>query len=175
MLEPTVIVLGWLPFVIITMLWVAGTSNAVNLTDGMDGLASGLVLIASLALMLLAYIAGSSGRAQYMLFPFVEGSEELMVVAGAMAGCQSWDSCGSTARRPGYSWAIPGSLPLGGLLAILACSVRQEILLIVIGAVFYWELLSVMHAGWLVPHDRRPKRIFPLYTHPSPFPSRRLV
>ncbi|MBG80250.1 MAG: phospho-N-acetylmuramoyl-pentapeptide-transferase [Phycisphaerae bacterium] len=142
-LEPSVIILGWLPFVIITMLWISGTSNAVNITDGMDGLVSGLVLIASLALMLLAYIAGSSGRAQYMLFPFVEGTEELMVVAGAMAGAVLgflWFNC-SPAR---VFMGDTGSLPLGGLLAYLACAIRQEALLLVIGGVFYWELLSVM-------------------------------
>ncbi|MDG2424574.1 MAG: phospho-N-acetylmuramoyl-pentapeptide-transferase [Phycisphaerales bacterium] len=166
MLEPTVIVLGWLPFVIITMLWVAGTSNAVNLTDGMDGLASGLVLIASLALMLLAYIAGSSGRAQYMLFPFVEGSEELMVVAGAMAGASLgflWFNCAPARVFMGDT----GSLPLGGLLAILACSVRQEILLIVIGAVFYWELLSViMQVGWFrMTGGKRIFRCTPIHHH----------
>ena len=109
----------------------------------MDGLVSGLMLIAALAMMLLAYIAGSSGRAQYMLFPFVEGSEELMVVAGSIAGsCLGflWFNC-SPAR---VFMGDTGSLPLGGLLALIACALRQEIMLVVIGAVFYWELLSVM-------------------------------
>lgn len=165
-LEPSVIVLGWIPFVLITMLWIAGTSNAVNITDGMDGLASGLVLIASLALMLLAYIAGSSGRAQYMLFPFVEGSEELMVVAGAMAGASLgflWFNCAPARVFMGDT----GSLPLGGLLATLACAVRQEILLIVIGAVFFWELLSViLQVGWFrMTGGRRIFRCSPIHHH----------
>ncbi|MEE2906540.1 MAG: phospho-N-acetylmuramoyl-pentapeptide-transferase [Planctomycetota bacterium] len=165
-LEPSVIVLGWLPFVLITMLWIAGTSNAVNITDGMDGLASGLVLIASLALMLLAYIAGSSGRAQHMLFPFVEGSEELMVVAGAMAGASLgflWFNCAPARVFMGDT----GSLPLGGLLATLACAVRQEVLLIVIGAVFFWELLSVMlQVGWFrITGGRRIFRCSPIHHH----------
>ncbi len=166
MLEPSVIVLGWLPFVIIVMLWIAGTSNAVNLSDGMDGLAPGLMLIASLALMLLAYISGSSGRAQYMLFPFVEGSEELMVVAGAMAGaCLGflWFNCAPARVFMGDT----GSLPLGGLLATLACSIRQEVMLIVIGAVFYWELLSVMmQVGWFrISGGKRIFRCTPIHHH----------
>ena len=142
-LEQGVLVLPWLPFIIIATLWIAGTSNAVNITDGMDGLVSGLMLIAALAMMLLAYIAGSSGRAQYMLFPFVEGSEELMVVAGSIAGsCLGflWFNCSPAKVFMGDT----GSLPLGGLLALIACALRQEIMLVVIGAVFYWELLSVM-------------------------------
>ena len=165
-LEPSVIVLGWLAFVFLTTVFIAGTSNAVNITDGMDGLASGLVMIASLALMLLAYIAGSSGRAQYMLFPFVEGTEELMVVAGAMAGaCLGflWFNCAPARVFMGDT----GSLPLGGLLAYLACAIRQEFLLLVIGAVFYWEILSVvMQVTWFrLTGGRRIFRCSPIHHH----------
>jgi phospho-N-acetylmuramoyl-pentapeptide-transferase len=85
-LEPGVLVLGFGVFVVSVMLLIAFTSNAVNITDGLDGLAPGAMLIASLALMLLCYIAGSPERAQYMLFPYVDGALELMVVTGAMAG-----------------------------------------------------------------------------------------
>ena len=166
LLEPSVVILGWLPFVVITMLWIAGTSNAVNISDGMDGLASGLVLISSLALLVLAYIAGSSGRAQYMLFPFVEGTEELMVVAGAMAGATLgflWFNCAPARVFMGDT----GSLPLGGLLAYLACAVRQELLLIVIGVVFYGELLSViLQVGWFrISGGRRIFRCAPIHHH----------
>ncbi len=165
-LEQGVIVLTWLPFVVIATLWIAGTSNAVNITDGMDGLVSGLMLIAALAMMLLAYIAGSSGRAQYMLFPFVDGSDELMVVAGSIAGaCLGflWFNCAPARVFMGDT----GSLPLGGLLALIACALRQEIMLVVIGAVFYWELLSVMLqvAYFRVTGGKRIFRCSPIHHH----------
>ena len=85
-LEEGVIILGLVPFLIIAMLFIAGSSNAVNLTDGMDGLASGTMLIASLAMMTLCYIAGDFQSAKFLMFPFVEDAGEMMVVTGAMAG-----------------------------------------------------------------------------------------
>ncbi|MCH2135870.1 MAG: phospho-N-acetylmuramoyl-pentapeptide-transferase [Phycisphaerales bacterium] len=142
-LEPSVIVLGFPFFVISVMLLVAFTSNAVNITDGLDGLAPGTMLIASLAVMLLCYVAGSPERAQYMLFPYVEGALELMVVTGAMAGaCLGflWFNCQPASVYMGDT----GSLPLGGLLATIACAIRQEVLLLIIGGVFFFEAASVM-------------------------------
>ncbi len=142
-LESGVIVLGMLPFVIIGTLLIAGTSNAVNLTDGMDGLASGTVIVAALAMMLLSYIAGDFETAGYLLFPHVAGSGEMMVVAGAMAGaCLGflWFNCAPAHVFMGDT----GSLPLGGLLAYIAVVVRQEILLVVVGGVFFLEMFSVI-------------------------------
>lgn len=142
-LEPGVIVLGFPVFVVSIMLLIALTSNAVNITDGLDGLAPGAMLIASLALMLLCYIAGSPERAQYMLFPHVPGASELMVVTGAMAGaCLGflWFNCQPASVYMGDT----GSLPLGGLLAMIACAIRQEVLLLIIGGVFFLEIGSVI-------------------------------
>ncbi|MDP6479789.1 MAG: hypothetical protein QGI75_07065, partial [Phycisphaerales bacterium] len=85
-LEPSVVVLGIWLFLPIVATLIATTSNAVNITDGMDGLAPGLVVIASLGIMVLAYVAGSAERAQMLLFPWVDGASELTVVAAAMAG-----------------------------------------------------------------------------------------
>jgi phospho-N-acetylmuramoyl-pentapeptide-transferase len=166
LLEPGVIVLGFLPFVAIITLLIAGTSNAVNITDGLDGLAPGTMLIASLALMLLCYIAGSPERAQYMLFPYVEGALELMVVTGAMAGaCLGflWFNCQPASVYMGDT----GSLSLGGLLAAIACAVRQEVLLVIIGGVFFLELGSVvLQVGWFkYTGGKRLFRCAPIHHH----------
>lgn len=148
MLEPGVIVLGLWVFVVMVSIMIAGTSNAVNITDGMDGLAPGTVAIASLALMVLCYIAGSPERAHVMLFPWIDGASELMVVAAAMAGaCLGflWFNAAPASVFMGDT----GSLPLGGLLAVIACAIRQEFLFLLIGGVFFFELLSViLQVSW---------------------------
>ena len=143
LLEPGVIVLGMPVFVLLATLLVAGTSNAVNITDGMDGLAAGTTVIAAFTMMVLCYIAGASDRAGFMLVPNVPGTGELMVVAGAMAGaCLGflWFNCAPAQVFMGDT----GSLPLGGLLAYMAVAVRQELLLIVIGGVYFLEIGSVI-------------------------------
>ena len=142
-LEPSTIVLGLVPFILIATMLIAGTSNAVNITDGMDGLASGLVLIAAMALMLLCSISGSPDQAQYMLYPYVEGTGELMVLAGAIAGSTLgflWFNC----QKARVFMGDTGSLPLGGLLAFIAVAIRQEFMLLLIGGVFFFEIASVV-------------------------------
>ncbi len=141
--EPNLIYLGPVAFIMITVLLLAGTSNAVNLTDGMDGLAAGTLIVASFALMALCYIAGQEEPASILMFPFLKGTGELMVVTGAMAGATLgflWFNCPPAQVFMGDT----GSLPLGGLLAFVAVAIRQEILLIIIGGVFFMEMLSVM-------------------------------
>ena len=172
-LEPAVWVLGIWTFLILVTLIIAGTSNAVNITDGMDGLAPGTVLIASLGVMILAYIAGSAERAQFLLFPWIDGASELMVVTGAMAGaCLGflWFNCAPAAVFMGDT----GSLALGGLLATIACCVRQELLLLIIGGVFYMEAgSSFLQTTWFkatrrFSRDHEGRRIFrcaPIHHH----------
>jgi len=138
-----VIVLGGVAFVLICTLMVAGTSNAVNLTDGMDGLAAGTSVIAAFALMVLCYIAGSVETARFLLFPYIDGTQELMIVTGAMAGaCLGflWFNCAPAEVFMGDT----GALSLGGLMAYTAVAIRQEILLLVIGGVFFMEMGSVV-------------------------------
>ena len=140
-LESGVIVLGMWVFLPLVATFIAGTSNAVNITDGMDGLAPGTVVIASAGIVGLAYVAGSPERAQSLLYPWIAGSAELAVVAAAMAGaCLGflWFNCAPASVFMGDT----GSLPLGGLLATIACCIRQEGLLLLIGGVFYLELGS---------------------------------
>ncbi len=142
-LEEGLVFLGALSFVTVATLLVAGTSNAVNLTDGMDGLAAGTTAVASFALMVLCYIAGSVEAATHLLLPHLDGSSELMIVTGAMAGaCLGflWFNCAPAQVFMGDT----GSLPLGGLLACVAVAVRQEILLLLIGGVFFLETASVV-------------------------------
>ncbi len=142
-LESSVIVLGGLAFVLIATFLIAGTSNAVNLTDGMDGLAAGTLAVASFALMVLCFIAGSFDTARFLLFPHIDGSKELMIVTGSMAGaCLGflWFNCAPAQVFMGDT----GALPLGGLMAYIAVAIRQEILLLVIGGVFFMEMASVI-------------------------------
>jgi phospho-N-acetylmuramoyl-pentapeptide-transferase len=142
-LERGVVVLGAAAFIGLAMLLVAAMSNAVNLTDGMDGLAGGTLAIASFAMMVLCYVAGKDTAAMTLMFPFVDGTKELMVVSGAMAGaCLGflWFNCSPAMVFMGDT----GSLPLGGLLAYLAVAIRQEVLLLIIGGVFFMEMASVI-------------------------------
>jgi len=130
-------------FVVFALLMVAGMSNAVNITDGMDGLASGMTAVVSLGLVVLSYIAGKESVAQFLLEPFVTGSDELIVLAAAMAGaCLGflWWNCSPAQVFMGDT----GSLPLGGLLAYLAVVMRQEALLLVMCGLFLVEIGSVV-------------------------------
>jgi phospho-N-acetylmuramoyl-pentapeptide-transferase len=140
-LSPNVIVLGIGMFSIIAIFMVMLMSNAVNITDGLDGLAPGTVMIASFAMMVLCYIAGSPDLAGFLLMPYVEGSAEMMVVAGASAGaCLGflWFNCHPAQVFMGDT----GSMPLGALLATIAIIIRQEFLLLIIGGVFLVEIGS---------------------------------
>jgi phospho-N-acetylmuramoyl-pentapeptide-transferase len=140
-LAPNVIILPAGVFIVIAAFMIGGMSNAVNFTDGLDGLAPGLMMIASFAVMVLCYIAGSPDLAGYLLMPYVEGSAELMVVAGASAGaCLGF--LWFNAHPAQVFMGDTGSLPLGGMLATIGIVVRQEFLVVIIGGVFLTELGS---------------------------------
>lgn len=140
---PGLIYMGMGVFIFVTAMMVAGVSNAVNITDGMDGLAAGIAAIVSLGLCVLALIAGTQSWAQYLLVPYVPGSEELAVVAGAMGGaCLGflWWNCSPAAVFMGDT----GSLCLGGLVGYISVVVRQEILALVMCGVCLLEIGSVV-------------------------------
>ncbi len=165
-IESSVIVLGMFAFVTISTLLIAGTSNAVNLTDGMDGLAAGTMIVCAFAMMALCYIAGQPEASQTLLFPHIPGSKELMVVTGAMAGaCLGflWFNCSPAQVFMGDT----GSLALGGLLAYIAVAIRQEVLLVIIGAVFFMELASVvLQVGYFkLSGGKRIFRCSPIHHH----------
>jgi phospho-N-acetylmuramoyl-pentapeptide-transferase len=130
-------------FVPLTMLVIVGSSNAVNLTDGLDGLAGGCLLTATLAVAILAYIAGHVELANYLGVTHMPLAGETVVIAGAMIGGTLgflWFNCQPAQVFMGDT----GSLSLGGTLGLLAVIARQELLLVLIGGVFVVEALSVM-------------------------------
>ena len=142
-LAPGVIVLPMLAYVVIAVLMVAGMSNAVNITDGMDGLASGVSAVVALGLVVVALIAGNQSWAQTLLVPSVAGSAELAVLAGATGGaCLGflWFNCSPAQVFMGDT----GSLCLGGLFGYIAVVVRQEAVLLVMSGVFLLEIGSVV-------------------------------
>lgn len=163
--ESSVLVLGMAMYVLIATLAIAGTSNAVNITDGMDGLASGTMIVCAFAMLALCYVAGQPEAAQTLLFPHIPGSKELMVVTGAMAGaCLGflWFNCSPAQVFMGDT----GALALGGLLAYIAVVIRQEVLLLVIGAVYFMELGSVvLQVGWFKFTGNRIFRCAPIHHH----------
>ncbi|MDA0802540.1 MAG: phospho-N-acetylmuramoyl-pentapeptide-transferase [Planctomycetota bacterium] len=169
--SPGVWVLGGLAFTLIGAFMMVAMSNGANITDGLDGLAGSNLLVASVVMMVLAWVAGSPRAAYFLMVPHVAGSGELMVVAGAMVG-----------SLLGFLWfnAHParvfmgdtGSLPLGGLLAFIAVVIRQEILLIPICGILILELGSVaLQVGWFkytrkkYGEGRRILRCSPIHHH----------
>jgi phospho-N-acetylmuramoyl-pentapeptide-transferase len=142
-LNPSLIFLGMGPFVVVAALMVAGMSNAVNITDGMDGLAGGVSGIVCAGLVVLTLIAGDQGYAQYLLVPHLPGAGELAVVAGATAGaCLGflWWNC-SPAR---VFMGDTGALTLGGIIGYVAVVVRQELVVLLMCGVFVLEIASVV-------------------------------
>jgi phospho-N-acetylmuramoyl-pentapeptide-transferase len=138
-----VIVLGPWAFGLLAVIVISGSSNAVNLTDGMDGLASGIMTIVSFVFIVLALVTGISRWATFLLIPHIPGSEELAIVAGAMVGsCLGflWWNCHPAQVFMGDT----GSLALGALIGYLAVVLRQELLLLIVGGVLVVEALSVM-------------------------------
>ena len=134
---------GVVGFIVLSYFVIVGTSNAVNLTDGLDGLAILPAVMISGALGIFTYVAGNAIYAKYLLFPFIPGASELAVVCGALVGAGL-----------GFLWfnAYPaevfmgdvGALALGAALGTIAVIARQEIVLFIMGGVFVAETLSVM-------------------------------
>jgi phospho-N-acetylmuramoyl-pentapeptide-transferase len=163
--------LGIWGFVILTYLVIVGTSNAVNLTDGLDGLAIMPTVLVAAAFAIFAYVTGHSLYAKYLLIPYIPGAGELCIVLGAIAGAGL-----------GFLWfnAYPaevfmgdvGALALGAALGTVAVIVRQEIVLFIMGGVFVVETLSVMlQVGWFkytkkkFGQGQRILRMAPLHHH----------
>jgi phospho-N-acetylmuramoyl-pentapeptide-transferase len=144
------IILPTWAFICIGTIVLTGTSNAVNLTDGMDGLAGGCVAIASFTFVVLALIAGSAefrlgtrSLTDYLYLPHIVASDQMAVLAGAMGGaCVGflWFNCYPARVFMGDT----GSLALGGLIGYIAIVIRQELLLLIVGGIFVAEALSVM-------------------------------
>ena len=135
--------LGVFGFVIMTYLVIVGASNAVNLTDGLDGLAIMPVVMVGSALGVFAYITGSSVYSKYLFFPYIPGSGELMIFCSAMAGAGLAFLWFNTHPAQVFMGDV-GALALGGALGTIAVIVRKEIVLAIMGGIFVVEALSVM-------------------------------
>ena len=135
--------LGVFGFVILTYLVIVGSSNAVNLTDGLDGLAIMPVVMVGSALGVFAYVVGSSVYSKYLLFPYIPGAGELLVFCAAMAGAGLAFLWYNTHPAQIFMGDV-GALALGGALGTIAVIVRQEIVLAIMGGIFVVEVLSVM-------------------------------
>ncbi|MDA7417878.1 phospho-N-acetylmuramoyl-pentapeptide-transferase [Xenophilus arseniciresistens] len=135
--------LGGIGFVILTYLVIVGASNAVNLTDGLDGLAIMPVVMVGSALGVFAYVSGSSVYSRYLLFPHIPGSGELLVFCSAMAGAGLAFLWFNTHPAQVFMGDV-GALALGGALGTVAVIVRQEIVFFVMGGIFVVEAISVM-------------------------------
>jgi phospho-N-acetylmuramoyl-pentapeptide-transferase len=156
---------GWAYILFATMV-IVGTSNAVNLTDGLDGLAIGPVTVAAATFVVLSYVAGHVKIAHYLQIQYMAGSGELSVFCGALVGAGM-----------GFLWynAYPaqifmgdvGSLPLGGALGTVAVITKHEILLALVGGIFVVEALSVIfQVGFFkVTNGRRIFKMAPIHHH----------
>jgi phospho-N-acetylmuramoyl-pentapeptide-transferase len=152
-------------YILLAIFVIAGTSNAVNLTDGLDGLATGPVLITAGAFMVLAYLAGNVKIASYLQILYVSGSGELTVFCGAIVGASMgflWYNTFPAQMFMGDT----GSVSLGAALGAVAVMTKQEILLAIVGGLFVIETLSVIFQ--VASYKLRRKRIFrmaPLHHH----------
>ncbi|HLQ78849.1 MAG TPA: phospho-N-acetylmuramoyl-pentapeptide-transferase, partial [Terriglobia bacterium] len=157
--------IGVLPFVIFVSLVIVGSSDAVNLTDGLDGLAIGCTLIASAALTALTYIAGHEKFSAYLDIQNLPGVGEVTIFCGSMLGA-SLGFLWYNAHPAEVFMGDVGSLALGGAIGTVAVIIKQELLLIFVGGVFVIEALSVMIQ--VVSFKTRGKRVFkmaPLHHH----------
>ena len=135
--------LGVFGFVILTYLVIVGSSNAVNLTDGLDGLAIMPVVMVGSSLGVFAYVTGSSVYSKYLFFPHIPGSGELLIFCAAMAGAGLAFLWFNTHPAQVFMGDV-GALALGAALGTIAVIVRQEIVLAIMGGIFVVEALSVM-------------------------------
>ena len=135
--------LGVLGFVTMTYVVIVGSSNAVNLTDGLDGLAIMPVVMVGAVLGVFAYVTGNSVFARYLLLPYIPGTGELMVFCAAIGGAGLAFLWFNTHPAHVFMGDV-GALALGGALGVVAVIVRQEIVLAIMGGVFVAEAVSVM-------------------------------
>ncbi|OYT87262.1 MAG: phospho-N-acetylmuramoyl-pentapeptide-transferase [Burkholderiales bacterium PBB6] len=163
--------LGVFGFIGLTYFVIVGASNAVNLTDGLDGLAIMPVVLVSGALAIFSYVVGNAVYSKYLLFPYIPGAGELMIFCAAMCGAGLaflWFN----AHPAQVFMGDVGALSLGGALGTVAVITRQEILLGIMGGVFVAEALSVMvQVGWFkytkkkYGEGRRILKMAPLHHH----------
>jgi phospho-N-acetylmuramoyl-pentapeptide-transferase len=152
-------------YILFTIIVITGSSNAVNLTDGLDGLAIGIVIMVALDFSILSYVTGNIKFSQYLLIPYIPGSSELTVFCASILGAGLgflWFNCYPASIFMGDV----GSLALGGALGTVAILIKKELLLLIVGGIFVLEALSVILQ--VASFRLRKKRIFkiaPLHHH----------
>lgn len=130
-------------YILFVILVITGTSNAVNLTDGLDGLAIGIVIMVALAFSVLSYVSGNIRFSHYLFIPYIPGSGELTVFCTSILGAGLgflWFNCFPASIFMGDV----GSLALGGALGVVALLIKKELLLVIVGGIFVLEALSVI-------------------------------
>ena len=157
--------LGVVGFMLLSYLTIVGTSNAVNLTDGLDGLAAFPGVLVAGGLAIFAYVTGHAQFAQYLQLPFVSGANEVVIFCTAMCGACLGFLWFNAAPAQVFMGDV-GALALGAALGTVAVIIRQEFILVVMGGLFVVEALSVMlQVGW---YKHTKKRIFlmaPIHHH----------
>lgn len=152
-------------YILVVAFFVVGMSNAVNLTDGLDGLAIGCSIIAGIAFAVVAYVSGRGDFSNYLRIPYIPGSGELSVFCAALAGGGLgflWYNCFPAQVFMGDT----GSLTLGGILGLIAIIVKQEVLMMIIGGIFIAEAVSVfMQVSFYKMTKKRIFRCAPLHHH----------
>ena len=166
MANPWTYVLGVAPFCIFVALVVVFSSNAVNLTDGLDGLAIGLMVIAAGALTILTYAGGHKDLAQYLQLARNPRTSELTIFCGSMTGA-SLGFLWYNAHPAEIFMGDVGSLGLGGAMAVVAVLIKQEVLLLFIGGIFIVEAVSVILqvGSYKLRHGKRIFKMAPLHHH----------
>lgn len=163
-LKNLIIDIGIFYFLLVALM-IIGTTNAVNLTDGLDGLAIGCVLIVSAALGILSYLSGHLQFSQYLFIPYIPMAAELTVFCAAITGAALgflWFNCPPATIFMGDT----GSLPLGGCIAVIAVLIKKELLLIILGGIFVAEALSViLQVGSWKLLRKRVFKMSPLHHH----------
>jgi phospho-N-acetylmuramoyl-pentapeptide-transferase len=157
--------LAFVPFVLFLVLVIAGLSNGVNLTDGLDGLAIGCVLISSVALTVITYLSSNARFADYLEIQKIPDAAELTIFCGSLAGA-SLGFLWYNAHPAEIFMGDVGSLALGGAIGTVAVILKQEILMLSIGGIFILELLSVIiQVGSFKLTGKRVFRMAPLHHH----------
>jgi phospho-N-acetylmuramoyl-pentapeptide-transferase len=157
--------LAFLPFLVFVALVITGSSNAVNLTDGLDGLAIGCTVIAAGALTVLTYVSSNSRWANYLEIQYIPRIGELTVFCGALVGA-SLGFLWYNAHPAEVFMGDVGSLALGGTLGTIAVIIKQEVLLLFVGGIFVIEALSViLQVGSFKLRGKRIFRMAPIHHH----------
>jgi phospho-N-acetylmuramoyl-pentapeptide-transferase len=157
--------LAFVPFLIFVSVVIAGSSNAVNLTDGLDGLAIGCTVIAAGALTVLTYVSSNYRWATYLDIGYIPRVAELTVFCGALVGA-SLGFLWYNAHPAEVFMGDVGSLSLGGTLGVIAVVIKQEILLFFVGGIFVIEALSViLQVGSFKLRGKRIFRMAPIHHH----------